>query len=261
MARPVIFVHGMFMTPLCWEGWLERYAAKGYDCRAPAWPGRDRPIEELRSAHPDPALGRLTLTDVVGHFETIIRGMDQKPVAIGHSMGGLVTQILLHRGLLAAGVVIDTAPPVGVFTTKWSFLRANWPMISPFTSKFAPRAMPFEDFQYAFVNTLPLDQQRAAFERYVVPESRMVPRDGLGAIGKIDFARPHAPLLFTAGADDHIIPASLNRSNHQKYTDPASICDFREFPGRDHFVIGEPGWEEVADFVDSWIVKAVARAG
>jgi len=128
-------------------------------------------------------------------------------------------------------------------------------MISPIASRYAPRLMPFADFQYAFVNTLPLAQQKAAYDRYVVPESRMVPRDGLGAIGKIDFRKPHVPLLLTAGSEDHIIPASLNRTNHAKYRHPASITDFKEFKGRDHFVIGETGWEEVADYVLDWLAR------
>ncbi len=130
-------------------------------------------------------------------------------------------------------------------------------MISPFASRYAPRALPFADFQYAFANTLPLEAQRAAYDRYVVPESRMVPRDGLGAIGRIDFAAPHAPLLLTAGSNDHIIPASLNRSNFAKYRHAGSVTAFREFAGRDHFVIGEPGWDEVADFVADWLDKSV----
>ncbi len=256
-SRTIVFVHGMFMTPLCWENWVQRFSAKGYFCMAPAWPGRDKTVAELRAAHPDAALGRLTLTDVVDHIDGIVRALPQKPIVIGHSMGGLVTQILVSRGSAAAGVAIDSAPPAGVFTLAWSFLRANWPMISPFASRYAPRALPFADFQYAFANTLPLEAQRAAYDRYVVPESRMVPRDGLGAIGRIDFAAPHAPLLLTAGSNDHIIPASLNRSNFAKYRHAGSVTAFREFAGRDHFVIGEPGWDEVADFVADWLDKSV----
>lgn len=252
-VRTIVFVHGMFMTPLCWEHWLIRFQGKGFRCLAPAWPGRDKSVEALRASHPDKELGRLTLTQVVEHTAGIIAALDEKPVVIGHSMGGLVTQILLQRGLAVAGVAIDSAPPGGVFTFKWSFLKANWPMISPFVSRYAPRQMPFEDFQYAFVNTLPLALQSAAYDRYVVPESRMVPRDSLGAIGKIDFKKPHPPLLLTAGSDDNIIPASLNRTNHAKYRRSASVTDFKEFKGRTHFIIGQDGWEEVADYVLDWL--------
>ncbi|MGD0762134.1 MAG: alpha/beta hydrolase [Roseiarcus sp.] len=256
VASTIVFVHGMFMTPLCWEGWTARFTALGYRCLAPAWPGRERSVAELNAAHPDPALGRLTLTDVVDSMVRVLASLDDKPIVVGHSMGGLVTQILVNRDLAAAGVALHPAPPAGVFALSWPLLRCNWPMISPFVDRWAPRAMSFEDFQYAFVNTLPLAAQKAAYDRYVVPESRMVPRDSLGAIGRVDFRKPHAPLLITAGEKDHIVPAVLNRANVAKYRRAGSGADFREFPGRDHFGLGAPGWEEIADFVAARLPKA-----
>ena len=256
-TRTIVFVHGMFMTPQCWTGWLARFAQKGYRCHAPAWPGRDRAVPELRAAHPDPALGRLDLTQVVEHQLRFIASLDEKPIVIGHSMGGLVAQILLNRDAVAAAVAIDPAPPAGVFTMKWSFIRSNWPMINPFVSGSTPRAMSFADFQYAFANTLPLELQRKAFDDLVVPESRRVPRESLRAIGRIDFAKSHAPLLITAGERDHIIPPSLNHSNFARYAKNGSMTDFKEFPGRDHFGIGAPGWEEMADFIDDWLARAL----
>jgi pimeloyl-ACP methyl ester carboxylesterase len=252
-SKTIVFIHGMFMTGLCWEHWVKYFESAGYTCLAPNWPGRDKPIEEIRRAHPDPELGRLNLTAIVEHFTAIIKSLDSKPILIGHSMGGLVTQILLNRDLAAAAVAIDSAPPAGVFTTTFSFLKANWPMISPFVSKYEPRRMSFEDFCYAFVNTLPLDEARAAYERYTVPESRCVPQESLGGIAKIDFRKPHAPLLLTAGSDDNIIPPDLNRSNYAKYRASSSPTDFKEFTGRTHFVIGQKGWEEVAGYVKGWL--------
>ncbi len=252
-TKTILLIHGMFMNPLCWEKWIPRYQAKGYKVLAPAWPGRDKPVEELRKNHPDPELPKLKLNDVVEHMANIIQGLDEKPAIIGHSMGGLAVQLLLGRDLAVAGVALDPAPPMGVFTTAFSFLRANLPAINPFLLG-QPAWMTFEQFQYAFVNTLPLEQQRAAYDRYVVPESRGVPTSSLGAAGRVDFKRPRRPLLITAGEKDHIIPASLNRSNYKKYPGP-SITEFKEFPGRDHFLIGERGWEEVADYSLAWLEK------
>jgi esterase/lipase len=111
--------------------------------------------------------------------------------------------------------------------------------------------MTFERFQYTFVNTLPLAEQQAAFEKYVVPESRGVPRQSLTA--KIDFTKPHPPLLLVTGSKDNLIPASLNKTNYDKYKRSASITDFKEFTGRTHFIVGQKGWEEVADYVLAWL--------
>jgi pimeloyl-ACP methyl ester carboxylesterase len=252
-AKTIVFIHGMFMTPLCWENWLVYFQSKGYSCSAPSWPGRDRPVETLRANHPDPQLGQLTLSQVVESCTNHIRLLDEKPILIGHSMGGLIVQLLLQGDLAVAGVAIDSAPPAGVFTTQWSFLKANWPMITPLVSKYQPRWMSFEDFQYAFVNTLPLEEQKAAYNRYVVPESRGVPQESLGGIAKIDFKRQHPPLLLTAGSEDHIIPARLNRYNFERYQASSSVTDFKEFSGRVHFVIGQKNWEEVAGYILKWI--------
>ena len=254
-TKTIVFIHGMFMTPLCWEQWLKRYQARGYNCLAPAWPGRDKPIEIQRNNHPDPELGRLKLQDVVESLTGVIKDLGEKPAIIGHSMGGLVTQLLLQRDLAVAGVAIDPAPPRGVFTMAFSFLKANFPVINPLVPVSQPVIMSFEQFQYAFVNTLPLDQQRAAYDRYVVPESRGVPTQSLTSVGKVDFKKPHPPLLIIAGEKDHIVPASLNKTNYTKYKASASQTDFQEFMGRDHFGIGEKGWEELADYSLGWLEK------
>jgi pimeloyl-ACP methyl ester carboxylesterase len=241
----------MYMTPLCWEQWTAFFQAKGYTCIAPAWPGRDKPIEELR--RPDPQLGNLTLKAVVDGVAEKVKTLSEKPILIGHSMGALAVQILLQRDIAAAGVAIDSAPPLGVLTTRWEFLKSNWPHIDPLVPQSQPVEMSFERFQYAFVNSLPLEEQRAAYDRYVVPESRRVPAGSLTGLARIDFKKQHAPLLIIAGSNDHLIPASLNRTNFNKYKNPASITDFKEFAGRTHFIIGQKNWEEVANYVAGWL--------
>jgi pimeloyl-ACP methyl ester carboxylesterase len=249
--KTIVFIHGMYMNNLCWEHWIEYFQERSYTCLAPAWPGRDHPIAELRNRHPDSKLGELTLRTVVNHFESTVMALDEKPILIGHSMGGLVVQLLLQKNLAFAGVAIDSAPPMGVFIANWPFVKSNWPHISPFVSLRNPITMNFERFQYTFSNTMPFSEQRAAYERYVVPESRRVPIEALTT--KIDYAKPHPPLLFISGGADHLIPASLNKINYAKYKNGPSITNYKEFPGRGHFTIGQPGWEKVADFVSSWI--------
>ena len=250
---PIVFIHGMFMTSLCWEHWLARFEASGRVVSAPEWPGRTASVDELRAAHPDPELGNLGLVDVVESYSEIIEAMPETPVLIGHSMGGLVAQLLLAKGLGVAAVAIDSAPPQGVFSAEWSFLKSNWPMITPFHDKHDPRMIPFKDFAYSFGNTLSESEQRAFYDRYAVPESRQVPEQSLTSVAHVDFAARHAPLLLIAGGSDHIIPAGLNKANAEKYRNSDSVTDFHEFEGRDHLTIVEAGWETVADFVANWI--------
>ena len=124
----IVLIHGMWMTPLSWEHWMERYTARGHHVLAPAWPGLDAEPEQLRR-DPSPLRG-LGITEIVDHYETIIRGLDRPPIIIGHSFGGLHTQLLLDRGLGAAGVALDTAAPKGVLRLPFSTLRAAWPALN-----------------------------------------------------------------------------------------------------------------------------------
>ena len=254
-SKTILFIHGMYMTPLCWERWLDYFQAKGYRCFAPAWPDRDRPVQTLRKSHPDPSLGRLTLSRVIEHYAGLIPMLEEKPILIGHSMGGLVVQLLLQRYVAFAGIAIDSAPPRGVFSTKLTFLKSNWPHINPFISQASPIQMTLKRFQYTFVNDLPLEVQQTAFERYVVPESRRVPVESLTKVASIDFSSSHPPLLLVAGSNDHLIPASLNQTNYDKYKRSLSITDFKEFANRTHFIIGQSCWEEVAGYIAAWLEK------
>jgi alpha-beta hydrolase superfamily lysophospholipase len=129
------------------------------------------------------------------------------------------------------------------------------PHVNPFKPLNEPVELSFERFQYAFANTLPLDEQRQGYDRYIVPESRRVPRESLTA--RVDFRKAHAPLLLIAGGSDNIIPASLNHLNYRRYAVSPSITDFKEFSGRTHFIIAQKGWEEVAAYILAWLGKKV----
>ena len=91
-AQPVVLIHGMWMTPLSWEHWVGRFTDLGHQVLAPAWPGLDAE-PEAAAADPSP-LRNLSVTDVVDHYDRIIRGLDRPPIIIGHSFGGLFTQLL-----------------------------------------------------------------------------------------------------------------------------------------------------------------------
>jgi pimeloyl-ACP methyl ester carboxylesterase len=190
---------------------------------------------------------------VIEHYADLIHMLEEKPILIGHSMGELVVQVLLQRYDAIAGVAIDSAPPQGILITDMAFLKSNWPHINPFVSQNSPIQMTLERFQYTFVNDLPLEEQHAAFERYVVPESRRVPAQSLTKVASIGFSSPHPPLLLVAGSNDHLIPAALNLTNYKKYKRSPSRTDLKEFGGRTHFIIGQTGWEEVASYVAAWL--------
>lgn len=256
-TKTIAFVHGAFITRRCWDGWVAYYEERGYSCVPIAYPGRTASVAELRARRDDGTLGSLTIEAVLDHIATELQALPERPLLIGHSLGGLLTQLTLQRGLTAGCVAIDSVPPRGVTTLAWSFLRSLWPVVNPFVAASRPYMMSFEQFQYAFANDLPLAEQRAAYEAQIVPESRRLARGALGKAARIDFTRPHAPLLMIAGERDHLMPASLNRRNHGRYRRSSSVADFKEFPGRAHHtILAGRDWHEVADHVLDW---AIAR--
>jgi pimeloyl-ACP methyl ester carboxylesterase len=253
----VVFVHGAWVTPLCWEKFVGFYEARGVTCLAPAWPYKDRPIEQLRHS-PDPELGRLSIGQIVDHYADIIRRMGVPPVLIGHSFGGLFVQMLLDRGLGAAGVAIDSAPPKGVLPFLHpSAVRANFRILVTPGLWNRVIQLSLAGFQYAFVNNMSESEQRTAYDRYVVPESGRIFFQTAFALfnnaTRIIFrnsTRP--PLLMIAGSADHVCPAAQNRVNYDRYKSSTARTDFKEFPNRAHWIIGQTGWEEVATFIADW---------
>ena len=256
MTDTIVFIHGNFVTKRTWEPWLARYSARGYRVVPIAYPGRDKPVKTLKANPKDPFLRTLDIETTIDHHVQKIRALGEKPIIIGHSFGGLLTQLMVQRDLAVAAVVIDSVPPAGVLSREWSFYRGTWPVLNPFAGA-RPYYMSFKHYQYAFANDQTLAEQRAGYELDIVPESRPLARGGLFSAAKVDFKRSHAPLLFIAGEKDHLMPASLNRTNYERYKrGSSSLVDFKEFPGRGHYsIIGGKGWEEVADYALDWVQR------
>jgi pimeloyl-ACP methyl ester carboxylesterase len=259
MTRTIVFIHGNFVTRHCWDAWVTRYEKLGYTCIPIAYPGRDGSPASLRNNADSALMASLTLARVVEHHVTAIRALNEKPIVIGHSFGGLLTQLMVQRDLPAAAVAIDSVPPQGVLTLKWSFYRSTFPALNPFLPASNPYMMSFKHFQYAFANDLSLAEQRVAYEKDMVPESRRLSRGGLSSAARVDFKRRRSPLLLIAGEKDRIMPAALNRTNFRRYRKSPSVTEFKEFPGRSHYsIIAGKGWEEVADYALDWAMRAAS---
>jgi pimeloyl-ACP methyl ester carboxylesterase len=251
MGGTIVFVHGMFLTPKSWDGWRRYFTARGYLCVAPAWPWHDGEPDALRD-HVPAETGHVALKDVVDEFAAVVAALPEKPVLIGHSVGGLVVQVLVNRGVARAGVCISSMAPNGIITFDWNFLRAGAAIANPLRGDL-PYRMTEREFRRRFCNTMTPEQTRAAYAKYAVHESRNVLRGCLGPAGRVDMTREHAPLLFIAGDQDRLVPEKLEKKNALAYAPGAGIVDFKEFPGRGHFICGEPGWQEVASYVEGWL--------
>jgi len=262
-VKTVVFIHGAFMSAESWGPWMQRFEARGYKAVAPAWPFLDHSVDELQRA-PDRRFGKLGIREIVDNYAAIIRELGAPPVLVGHSFGGLFVQMLLDRGFGAAGVAIDPAPPKGVLPGK-NAVRASLPVLLAWESWQRVRRMSFEQFQWGWVHTLSEPEQREAYQSQVIPTSGRLFLQALLAPLTNDTRvnyRNHlrGPLLIIAGELDRTVEASMNQANFRKYSRSTAVTDYREFPGRTHWIVGQPGWEEVADHAMDWLAKQVGPA-
>jgi pimeloyl-ACP methyl ester carboxylesterase len=261
----IVLVHGLWVTPRSWEKWVEHYEGKGYRVLAPAYPGLEVEVEALNE-DPSP-IEALTIPGVVEHLEGIIGELDRAPIIMGHSAGGLFTQILLEHGYGAAGVAIDSAPAEGVRVTPVSQIRSLFPVLRNPANRM--RAVPFtpEQFHYAFTTTLSREESDKVYERYHIPApGRFVWAGPLANFTPghqdtyVDFGNEdRAPLLFIAGGEDNLMPPAVNQSNAKMYRNSSAVTDYHEFEGRSHYTVGEDGWEEVADYALEWAEANATR--
>lgn len=258
--QTILLIHGLWMTPLSWEKWVERYSALGHRVIAPGWPGLEGDVQEIRR-NPE-RIAALGIGEVVDHYQRIIRELDRRPIIMGHSFGALMTQILVDRGLGSAAVAIATAPVKGIIFLPFSTLKVTAPALSnPFNLH---RAVPLtpEQFHYAFTNTLTEAESLAVYNRYAVPgPDHLLFQAAFAnfnphAASTVNFDnQDRAPLLFIAGEKDHIAPPSVVEATVRLYRRSKARTDYREFPGRSHYILGQDGWEEVADAALAWAVE------
>jgi non-heme chloroperoxidase len=262
----ILLIHGLWMTPLSWEDWILHYRSLGYQVLAPGWPGvDDRTPQEIRK-DPSPMNGK-SIGDVVDKYEAIIKTLPTPPIIIGHSFGGLYVQILLSRGLGAAGVAIAPATPAGILALPFSTIKATFNVLSnPFDyNSTVPLGEP--DFHYAFGNHLKEPESKVLWEKYSIPAAAHVLWQGaLGGLHRksekgdahVDFEKANrVPLLLIAGTEDHVVPKSVVKKEMSAYKGP-TVVELKVFQGRTHGIVNQNGWEEIADFGLQWVEKQLS---
>jgi len=255
----IVLVHGFWMTPRSWEDWKAHYEARGYRVLAPAYPGFEVEVESL-NADPTP-IAEVTAPQVIDHLLAVASSVPTPPIIIGHSAGGAFTQVLLDRGLGAAGVALNSAPTEGVRTLPLSQVKSTLPVLKSPANRHKAVGLTYEEFHYAFTNVGFTDEQaRHAYERYAIPASGRILWGGVLANFQpghqdiwVDYANANrAPLLFISGAEDHIMPPAVQRSNAAKYHGAGTVTEHEVIEGKAHLMPAQDGWEEIADRALDW---------
>ena len=260
MSRTIVLVHGAWVTSESWATFRQPFETAGYAVHAPTWPGLDGLTGAAIKASPPPGFGSLTLRRIVDQYEGFIARLPEPPILIGHSFGGLITQLLLDRGLGVAGVAINPAP-IGGIVPGPSALRAIAPILLRSSAWKRPYAFTRDRFGSLFANSAPEPLVDAAFADFVIPAPGMIFHQAALWLGTfVDPRRRTQPLLITGSSQDRLVSPYLSAAAFRKQRRAPGPTDYRFFEGLSHFLIAEPGWEQVADTVLSW-VAALPQAG
>ncbi|KQM82646.1 alpha/beta hydrolase [Agromyces sp. Leaf222] len=268
---PIVLVHGLWMTPKSWNTWAEYFEARGHQVIRPGWPGiDDREVADIRS-NPE-ALKNIGLKQIADHYERIIRALPQKPIIMGHSFGGLLTQMLADRDrdLGVAYVGVTPGQPAGITTLPPSTLRTGFPILANPFDKNGAKPISKGHFHFTFGNDLSRAESDAIWEEFAVNSYNRVFFEGVagafnekGGVSHVDYAKAdRAPLLVITGEIDHVVPPAIGKAIVKKYhaTGSPSVVEYQEFAGRTHRIVSQDGWEEVAEYALTWALEhAVAQ--
>jgi pimeloyl-ACP methyl ester carboxylesterase len=269
VKTPVVFIHGLWLHASSWAPWQEKFREAGYEPSAPGWPGDADTVEATR-ANPD-RVANHGIDDVTNHYASFIDDLPAKPVLIGHSFGGMITEKLLGMNRGAAAIAIDAAQIKGVLQLPLSSLRATLPIFANPANRHKAVSLTAKEFRYSFGNVLPEEEANTLYERWTIPSPARPLFEAASAAfsphspAEVDTANEdRGPLLLTMGGKDHTVPEAITKSTLKQYRHSDAVTDLVEFADRGHSLTIDDGWPEVADACLSWLNKrglAASRAG
>jgi len=250
--QPIVFVHGLWLLPSSWDRWATVFEEAGYTALTPGWPDDPETVEEAK-AHPE-VFAHKSVKQVADHFDYLIRRLTKKPAVIGHSFGGLLTQILAGRGLAAASVAIDPAPFRGVLPLPISALKSASPVLANPANRNRAVPLTYEQFRFAFANAVDEEEAKQLYETFAVPASG-VPLFQAAAANfnpwteaKVDTKNPdRGPLLIIDGEKDHTVPWAIANASYKKQQRNDAVTEIVKVPNRGHSLTIDSGWREVSD--------------
>jgi non-heme chloroperoxidase len=259
---PVVFVHGLWLLPSSWDRWRRVFETAGFATVAPGWPDDPETVAEA-NANPE-VFAKKSVGQIADHFEDVIRELTKKPAVIGHSFGGLLTQILAGRALSAASVAIDPAPFRGVLPLPISALRAAAPALHNPLNRGRAVPLTYEQFRYSFANMLEEDEAKALFEEFAVPgpgeplfqaaSANLNPWTEV----KVKTKNPErGPLLIMDGEFDHTVPWAIAKASFKKQLRNDGVTEIVQVAGRGHSLTIDSGWREVADLALTFVQRFV----
>jgi non-heme chloroperoxidase len=251
-ATPVVFVHGLWLLPSSWEPWAQHFEAAGFVAVRAGWPDDPETVEEAK-ADPD-VFARKSVGQVTDYVAGIIHRLERKPVVIGHSFGGLLTEILAGRALAVCSVAISPAPFRGVLPLPISALRSGSPVLRNPANYNRAVPLTYDQFRYAFANAVPEDEAKQLYESCSVPgPGKPLFQAATANFNpwtevKVDHENPgRGPMLIIAGEQDHTVPPAIAKASFEIEKKNEGVTEYVELEGRGHALTIDSGWRDVAD--------------
>jgi pimeloyl-ACP methyl ester carboxylesterase len=249
---PVVFIHGLWLLPSSWDRWATVFEEAGFAPLTPGWPDDPDTVEEAK-AHPE-VFAHKTVGQVADHFGELIGKLTKKPAVMGHSFGGLLTQIVAGRGLAKVSVAIDPAPFRGVLPLPISALKSASPVLGNPANRNRAVPLTYEQFRYAFANAVPEAEAKELYEQFAVPASGAPLFQAAAANlnpwteAKVKTKNPdRGPLLIISGERDHVVPWAIANASFKRQKRNVGATEIVEIKGRGHALTIDSGWREVAD--------------
>ena len=259
---PVVFVHGLWLLPSSWERWATLFEENGYAALTPGWPDDPETVDEAKR-HPEVFAGK-SIGEVADHFEAVVRGLESKPAIVGHSFGGLLTQILAGRGLASVSVAIDPAGFRGVLPLPISTLKSVFPVLANPANRNRAIPLTYDQFRYAFANAGTEDEAHQLYETYAVPTAGKPLFQAAAANlnpwteAKVDTENPsRGPLLLISGDQDNTVPWAVVNASYKKQRQNEGITEIVKIQNRGHALTIDSGWREVADTALNFIKRFI----
>ena len=250
--QPIMFVHGLWLLPSSWDRWADLFEQSGFVALTPGWPDDPDTVEEA-NAEPE-VFAKKSVGDVADHYAAIVRKLDKRPAIIGHSFGGLLTQILAGRGLSAASVAIDPAPFRGVLPLPISALKSASPVLKNPANRNRAVPLTYDQFRFGFANAVSEEEAKELYHTYAVPGSGEPLFQAASANlnpwteAKVNSKNPErGPLLIISGEKDNTVPWTIANASFKRQRRNEGVTEIVELKDRGHALVIDSGWREVAD--------------
>jgi pimeloyl-ACP methyl ester carboxylesterase len=257
---PVVFIHGLWLHATSWQPWVDLFDRAGYDAHAPGWPGVRPTVAEAREYADE--IADHGIDDVVDHYLGYFETLSAKPIVIGHSFGGMITEKLLGMDAAAAGIAIDAAQIKGVLPLPLSSLRATLPVFKNPANKHKAVSLTNEQFRYSFGNAVSEDESTRLFEQWAIPApgkplfEAAAANFSLHSPAAVDTRNDgRGPLLLIMGGQDHTVPEAITKSTLKQYRGSDAVTELAEFKDRGHSLTIDSGWREVAETCLDWLAR------